>query len=103
VSVPHPYDFTFDEFPWLSELDGPCREVVKEALLMRVSAIHADGDPDLIASGTASLEQVEAGRVRGEEALCTAKRALCDFDLAWRGMPSWALEMPAASREEGSS
>jgi hypothetical protein len=87
----HPYDFTFDEFPWLSELDSSLREVVKKALLMRVSAIHADGDPDLIASGTASLEQVEARRVRGEEALRAATGALREFDEAWRGMPAASM------------
>jgi hypothetical protein len=61
--------------------------MVVEALLMRVAAVRADGDPGLIASGTAALEGIEYGRYTGDDACQKASVALRKFSRAYVTVP----------------
>ena len=82
----HPYDDAWVFPDWVGELDAELRNLVQQALIRRYSCVRADDDESLIESGTRDLEEIEAGRVRGEEALRTATRALRKFNAAWQGM-----------------
>jgi hypothetical protein len=85
---PHQYDAVYHEFPWVSELDSQClREMVVEALLARISAVRADGDPGLIASGTKTIEGIQYGRYSGDDACQKASVALRKFSRAYLAVP----------------
>jgi len=77
------YAFAYREFPWIEDLDSEClRKVVVEALLARESAVHADGDPGLIKSGTKTLEALRYGKYKGDVACQKASTALRKFSRA---------------------
>jgi hypothetical protein len=83
----HRYRAALQRSPWIDALDDRClREIVIQALESRRVADETNGNKRLIASGDASLEQIEYGRLKGQKAWRAATSALRHFDQAWMGV-----------------